>query len=144
LTQLHSHYMERILKVTNKDTDKIHTPLNQALPQTGRWRSTERNMQNIPVRLEEGRKIRQALIPQDEDWVIFASDYSQSELRVLSHISGDQKLSEAFNEEKDIHTQTATDGFQAAREDVDGNRSGHTRTNESATMYGIRSYRVSQ
>src|SRR5699024_154146 len=76
--------------------------------------------QNIPVRFEEGRKIRQAVIPQDEDWVIFASDYSQIELRVLAHISGDERLSEAFNEDKDIHTQTAMDVFQVDRDDVDG------------------------
>src|SRR5699024_12519006 len=107
--------------VVNKDTDKIHTRFNQALTQTGRLRTTEPNMQHIPVRLEEGRKIRHAFIPQDEDWIIIASDYSQIELRVLAHISGDQKLSEAFNEDKDIHTQTAMDVFQVARDDVDGN-----------------------
>src|SRR5690625_3065747 len=97
LKKLHSTYIERLLKVVNKHTDDIHTRFNQALRQTGRFSSTAPNMQNIPVRLEEGRKIRQAFIPQAEDWVIFASDYSQIELRVLAHFSGDQKLSEAFN-----------------------------------------------
>src|SRR5699024_81204 len=68
LKKLHTTYIEGLLKVVNKDTDKIHTRFNQALTQTGRLSSTEPNMQNIPVRLEEGRKIRQAFIPQDEDW----------------------------------------------------------------------------
>src|SRR5699024_9658831 len=109
LKKLHSTYIEALLKVVNKHTDKMHKGFNQALTQTGRISSTEPNMQNIPVRVEEGRKITQGFIPQDEDWVIFASDYSQIELRVLAHISGDEKLSEAFNEDKDIHTQTAMD-----------------------------------
>src|SRR5699024_9586862 len=104
LKKLHSTYIEGLLKVVNKDTDKIHTRFNQALTQTSRLSSTEPNMKTIPVRLVEGRSIRQSFIPPDEDWVIFASDSSHIELRVLAHISGDEKLSEAFNEDKDIHT----------------------------------------
>src|SRR5699024_12784289 len=105
--------------------------------------STEPNMQNIPVRLEEGRKIRQAFIPQDEDWVIFASDYSQIELRVLAHISGDEKLSEAFNEDIDIHTQTAMDVFQVARDDVDGNMRRQSKVVNFGIIYGISCYGLS-
>src|SRR5699024_8074514 len=102
------------------------------------------DMQNIPVRLEEGRKIRQAFIPQDEDWVIFDSDYSQIELRVLAHISGDQKLSEAFNEDKDIHNQTAMDVFQVDRDDVDGNMRRKAKAVNFGIIYGISSYGLSQ
>lgn len=144
LKKLHSTYIEGLLKVVNKDTDKIHTRFNQALTQTGRLSSTEPNMQNIPVRLEEGRKIRQAFIPQDKDWVIFASDYSQIELRVLAHISGDEKLSEAFNEDKDIHTQTAMDVFQVSRDDVDGNMRRQAKAVNFGIIYGISSYGLSQ
>src|SRR5690625_7062327 len=107
LKKLHSTYIEGLLKVVNKDTDKIHTRFNQALTQTGRLSSTEPNLQNIPIRLEEGRKIRQAFIPSKEDWILFAADYSQIELRVLAQISGDGKSVEAFKQDKDIHTQTA-------------------------------------
>src|SRR5699024_3495738 len=140
LKKLHSTYIEGLLKVVNKDTDKIHTRFNQALTQTGRLSSTEPNMQNIPVRLEEGRKIRQAFIPQDEDCIIIASEYSQIELSVLAHFTGDQKLSQAFNEDKNIHTQTAMDVFQVARDDVDGNMRPQAKAVNFGIIYGISSY----
>src|SRR5690625_6693442 len=101
-------------------------------------------METIPVRLEEVRKIRHAFIRQDEDWAIVASDYSQIELRVLAHISGDEKLSEAFNEDKDIHTQTAMDVFQVARDDVDGNMRRQAKAVNFGIIYGISSYGLSQ
>ena len=107
LGKLQSTYIEGIFKVVNPETNKVHTRFNQALTQTGRLSSTDPNLQNIPIRLEEGRKIRQAFIPSEKDWVIFAADYSQIELRVLAHISDDEKLIEAFKEDMDIHTKTA-------------------------------------
>src|SRR5699024_12255642 len=112
--------------------------------QASRLSSTEPNMLSITVRLEVGRMIRQAFIPQDEDCVIFASDYSQIELRVLAHISGDQQLSEAFNEDKDIHTQTAMDVFQVARDEVDGNMRRQAKAVNFGIIYGISDYGLSQ
>lgn len=144
LKKLHSTYIEGLLKVVYKDTDKIHTRFNQALTQTGRLSSTEPNMQNIPVRLEEGRKIRQAFIPAEKDSVIFASDYSQIELRVLAHISGDEKLSEAFKDDKDIHTQTAMDVFHVNRSEVDGNMRRQAKAVNFGIVYGISDYGLSQ
>ena len=114
MKKLQSTYVEGLLKVVHQDTHKIHTRFNQALTQTGRLSSTDPNLQNIPIRLEEGRKIRQAFIPSEKDWVIFAADYSQIELRVLAHISGDEKLIQAFKEDKDIHTETAMDVFHVS------------------------------
>lgn len=144
LKKLHSTYIEGLLKVVYQDTNKIHTRFNQALTQTGRLSSTEPNMQNIPVRLEEGRKIRQAFIPSTEDAVIFAADYSQIELRVLAHISGDEKLSQAFKEDKDIHTQTAMDVFHVDRETVDGNMRRQAKAVNFGIIYGISDYGLSQ
>src|SRR5699024_7409395 len=99
LNKLQSTYIDGLLKVVRQDTKKVHTRFNQALTQTGRLSSTEPNLQNIPIRLEEGRKIRQAFIPSKPDWLMFAADYSQIELRVLAHISGDERLVQAFKED---------------------------------------------
>ena len=96
LGKLQSTYIEGLLKVVDPKTRKVHTRFNQAFTQTGRLSSTDPNLQNIPIRLEEGRKIRQAFIPSEKDWIIFAADYSQIELRVLAHIANDQELIEAF------------------------------------------------
>src|SRR5690625_2917672 len=118
LKKLESTYVVGLLKVVHQDTKKIHTRFNQALTQTGRLSSVEPNLQNIPTRLEEGRKIRQAFIPSHKDWIIFSADYSQIELRVLAHIAVDEKLKDAFKHDWDIHTQTATDVFHVDLEDV--------------------------
>src|SRR5699024_6224894 len=91
LGKLQSTYIEGLLKVVDKKTHKNHTQFIQALTQTGRLSSIEPNLQNIPIRLEEGRKIRQAFVPAEKDWVMFSADYSQIELRVLAHIAGDEK-----------------------------------------------------
>src|SRR5690606_31272910 len=85
IVKLQSTYIEGLLKVVHEDTSKVHTRFQQALTQTGRLSSTDPNLQNIPIRLEEGRKIRQAFVPSQKDWYIFAADYSQIELRVLAH-----------------------------------------------------------
>lgn len=144
LKKLQSTYVDGLLKVVHPDTNKIHTRFNQALTQTGRLSSTEPNLQNIPIRLEEGRKIRQAFIPSHDDWVLFAADYSQIELRVLAHISGDDKLVEAFKEDRDIHTQTAMDVFHVSREEVDGDMRRQAKAVNFGIVYGISDYGLSQ
>lgn len=93
----------------------MHTRFNQALTQTGRLSSTDPNLQNIPIRLEEGRKIRQAFVPSEPDWLIFAADYSQIELRVLAHISKDENLIEAFTNDMDIHTKPPWTCFMSVK-----------------------------
>ncbi|MDQ0270082.1 DNA polymerase I [Cytobacillus purgationiresistens] len=144
LGKLQSTYIEGLLKVVNKETDKVHTRFNQALTQTGRLSSTDPNMQNIPIRLEEGRKIRQAFVPSEKDWVIFAADYSQIELRVLAHIAGDEKLISAFKEDLDIHTKTAMEVFHVDKDEVTSNMRRHAKAVNFGIVYGISDYGLSQ
>src|SRR5690606_17045893 len=115
--KLQSTYIEGLLKVVHEDTSKVHTRFQQALTQTGRLSSTDPNLQNIPIRLEEGRKIRQAFVPSQKDWYIFAADYSQIELRVLAHIANDENLISAFTNDLDIHTKTAMDVFHVEEDE---------------------------
>ncbi|MBN8191743.1 DNA polymerase I [Bacillus sp. NTK074B] len=144
LGKLQSTYLEGLLKVVHKDSGKIHTRFNQALTQTGRLSSTDPNLQNIPIRLEEGRKIRQAFIPSEKGWVMFAADYSQIELRVLAHIAGDEKLVEAFRNDMDIHTKTAMDVFGVSKEEVTSNMRRHAKAVNFGIVYGISDYGLSQ
>lgn len=144
LGKLKSTYIDGLLKVVHKDTSKIHTRFNQALTQTGRLSSTEPNLQNIPIRMEEGRKIRQAFIPSEQGWVIFAADYSQIELRVMAHISQDEKLMQAFREGKDIHTKTAMDVFHVNEEEVTSNMRRQAKAVNFGIIYGISDFGLSQ
>jgi DNA polymerase-1 len=142
--KLYSTYVEGLLKVIKKDTHRVHTRFNQALTQTGRLSSTDPNLQNIPIRLEEGRKIRQAFIPSKKDWVIFAADYSQIELRVLAHISKDENLIVAFTNDMDIHTKTAMDVFHVEADQVTANMRRQAKAVNFGIVYGISDYGLSQ
>lgn len=144
LGKLQSTYIEGLLKVVDKDTNKIHTRFNQALTQTGRLSSIEPNLQNIPIRLEEGRKIRQAFVPAKKDWIMFSADYSQIELRVLAHIAKDEKLVAAFKAGLDIHTQTAMDVFHVDKADVTDNMRRQAKAVNFGIVYGISDYGLSQ
>lgn len=144
LGKLQSTYIEGLQKIVNKETEKVHTRFNQALTATGRLSSTDPNLQNIPIRLEEGRKIRQAFVPSEEDWVIFAADYSQIELRVLAHIAGDDKLIEAFQNDMDIHTKTAMEVFKVGKDEVTSNMRRHAKAVNFGIVYGISDYGLSQ
>ncbi|WP_028783426.1 DNA polymerase I [Thalassobacillus devorans] len=144
LGKLQSTYIEGLLKVVDKDTQKIHTRFNQALTQTGRLSSTDPNLQNIPIRLEEGRKIRQAFIPSKPGWIMFASDYSQIELRVLAHIAKDEKLIAAFKEDRDIHTQTAMEVFEVKADEVTSEMRRQAKAVNFGIVYGISEFGLSQ
>ncbi|QHE53220.1 DNA polymerase I [Pontibacillus sp. HMF3514] len=144
LGKLQSTYIEGLLKVVHEDTNKIHTRFNQALTQTGRLSSIEPNLQNIPIRLEEGRKIRQAFIPSEEGWKIFAADYSQIELRVLAHIAQDEKLISAFKEGADVHTKTAMDVFHVSEGEVTDQMRRQAKAVNFGIVYGISDYGLSQ
>ncbi|NEU29871.1 DNA polymerase I [bacterium LRH843] len=144
LGKLNSTYIEGLLKVIHKDTNKVHTRYNQALTQTGRLSSTDPNLQNIPIRLDEGRKIRKAFVPSEEGWKMVAVDYSQIELRVLAHISGDEKLIEAFEKNMDIHTKTAMDVFHVAEDEVTATMRRSAKAVNFGIVYGISDYGLSQ
>lgn len=144
IAKIQSTYVEGLLKVIGND-GKVHTRYLQTLTQTGRLSSVDPNLQNIPIRLEEGRKIRQAFVPRQKDWVIYSSDYSQIELRVLAHISGDKHLQQAFNEGQDIHASTAMRVFGIEKaEDVTPNMRRQAKAVNFGIVYGISDYGLSQ
>ncbi|GGC79962.1 DNA polymerase I [Enterococcus wangshanyuanii] len=144
IAKIQSTYVEGLLKVIQPD-EKIHTRYVQTLTQTGRLSSIDPNLQNIPIRLDEGRKIRQAFVPREKDWLIFSSDYSQIELRVLAHISDDQHLKEAFIEGQDIHSSTAMRVFGIEKaEDVTPNMRRQAKAVNFGIVYGISDYGLSQ
>ena len=123
---------------------KIHTRYVQDLTQTGRLSSVDPNLQNIPIRLEQGRLIRKAFVPSEEDAVLLSSDYSQIELRVLAHISGDEHLITAFREGADIHTSTAMRVFGIEKvEDVTPNDRRNAKAVNFGIVYGISDYGLS-
>ncbi|MDF2558129.1 MAG: polA [Bacillales bacterium] len=143
LSKLQSTYVEGLLRVIHED-GKVHTRFNQALTQTGRLSSIDPNLQNIPIRLEEGRKIREAFVPSVDGWKIFAADYSQIELRVLAHIAGDKGLVEAFQKGMDIHTKTAMDVFGVKAEEVTPNMRRQAKAVNFGIVYGISDFGLSQ
>lgn len=144
IAKIQSTYVEGLLKVIQSD-GKVHTRYVQTLTQTGRLSSVDPNLQNIPIRLEEGRKIRQAFVPRAKDWLIYSSDYSQIELRVLAHISNDEHLKEAFLEGQDIHASTAMRVFGIEKpEDVTPNMRRQAKAVNFGIVYGISDYGLSQ
>ncbi|OAM72152.1 DNA polymerase I [Aerococcus loyolae] len=143
LAKLQSTYVQGILDFIHQD-GKVHSRFIQTLTTTGRLSSADPNLQNIPIRTEEGRKIRQAFVPSHPDWVIFSSDYSQIELRVLAHVSGDPHLQEAFKENKDIHTATAAKVFHKDEKDISKDERRQAKAVNFGIVYGISDYGLSQ
>ena len=144
IAKIQSTYVEGLLKVIQSD-GKVHTRYVQTLTQTGRLSSVDPNLQNIPIRLDEGRKIRQAFVPRKKDWLIYSSDYSQIELRVLAHISNDEHLKAAFLEGQDIHASTAMRVFGIEKaEDVTPNMRRQAKAVNFGIVYGISDYGLSQ
>ena len=118
-SKLKSTYTDALPALIDKKDNRIHTTFNQTITTTGRLSSSNPNLQNIPIRTEEGNKIRQAFIPKDrENYLIMSADYSQIELRILAHVSGDVNLINAFNSDTDVHTLTASKVFEVPVEDV--------------------------
>ncbi|HFI0077764.1 TPA: DNA polymerase I [Streptococcus suis] len=143
ITKLQSTYVIGLQDAILED-GKIHTRYVQDLTQTGRLSSTDPNLQNIPVRLEQGRLIRKAFVPSLENSVLLASDYSQIELRVLAHISQDQHLIEAFQQGADIHTSTAMRVFGIEKaEDVSPNDRRNAKAVNFGVVYGISDFGLS-
>jgi len=144
LAKLKSTYIDSLPPLINKETGKIHTSFNQMVTATGRLSSTNPNLQNIPIRTEEGREIRKAFIPSRDDMLLLAVDYSQIELRVFAHLSGDERLKEAFKSGRDIHTETASEIFEVEAEKVSPNLRRHAKVINFGLAYGMSAYGLSQ
>ncbi len=145
ISKLQSTYITGLLKVIGKSDQKIHTRYLQTLTATGRLSSVDPNLQNIPVRLEEGRQIRRAFIPSEPGWQIFSSDYSQVELRVLAHVTGDENLRADFLADKDIHAATAKRIFHLASEDeVTPDMRRQAKAVNFGIVYGISDFGLAQ
>jgi len=135
--KLLSTYIDALPQMINPETGRIHTSFNQAVTSTGRLSSTNPNLQNIPVRDAMGREIRKAFIADNEDCVFFSADYSQIELRVMAHISGDRNMIEAFRNGADIHASTAAKIYGVADKDVTSEMRRKAKTANFGIIYGI-------
>lgn len=133
LAKLKSTYADGLLAVMDAETEKIYSTFNQTITATGRISSTEPNLQNIPVRLELGRELRKIFIPESAEFCFLDADYSQIELRVLAHISGDKSLIAAFKSNQDIHRMTASQVFHVPFDEVTPLQ----RSNAKAVNFGI-------
>ncbi|MDQ7783173.1 MAG: DNA polymerase I [Desulfomonilaceae bacterium] len=141
--KLKSTYVDALFSLVNPKTGRIHTSYNQAVAATGRLSSSDPNLQNIPVRSTEGRKIRRAFIPAD-DHVFVAADYSQIELRVMAHLSNDRRLKDAFSGGEDIHAITAASVFQVPPAHVTPEMRRKAKAINFGIMYGMGPYRLAE
>lgn len=139
LTKLKSTYIDALPRQINPKTGRVHTSYNQAVTATGRLSSTEPNLQNIPVRTEEGRRIREAFIAPP-GFVLVAADYSQIELRIMAHISGDAGLCHAFNHGKDIHSATAAEVFGVPFDQVTSEQRRRSKAINFGLIYGMSAF----
>ena len=143
LNKLQGTYVDALPKLVHPDTGRIHCNFNQVVTATGRLSSSDPNLQNIPARTEEGRRVRKAFIPGEEGWVLLAADYSQVELRFLAHYSQDEALLEAFREDRDVHAAVAADIFGVGLSDVTREQRNIAKTTNFGVIYGQSSYGLS-
>lgn len=143
LKKLLSTYVEALPKLINPETGHIHTSFNQAVTATGRLSSSNPNLQNIPVRGEDGREIRRAFVPEEGD-VFFSADYSQIELRIMAHLSEDEHMVADFNSGLDIHAATAARIFHKPVEEVDRDERRKAKTANFGIIYGISAFGLSE
>lgn len=144
IKKLLSTYVEALPLLVNPATGHIHTSYNQAVAATGRLSSTNPNLQNIPVRDELGKPIRKAFVASDENHILLAADYSQVELRLMAHMSGDEAMIEAFRSGEDIHRDTASHLFHIAPEEVTSDQRRKAKTANFGIIYGISAFGLRQ
>lgn len=144
LSKLKSTYADALVALVNPRTGRVHTSFNQAVAATGRLSSSDPNLQNIPIRTSDGQKIRRAFIPQSEGYRLLMADYSQIELRLMAHFSGDPTLCGAFVRGEDIHAKTAADIFGIPVEAVDAERRRWAKSANFGIIYGLSAYGLSQ
>ncbi len=143
LTKLKNTYTDKLPKMINHRTGRVHTSYHQAVTATGRLSSTDPNLQNIPIRTEEGRRVRQAFVPRD-GFKIVAADYSQIELRIMAHLSKDKGLLDAFSEGKDIHRATASEVFDTPLDDVTADQRRSAKAINFGLIYGMSAFGLSR
>jgi len=144
LYKLKSTYIDALPSLVNKKTGRVHTSFNQTITATGRLSSSEPNLQNIPIKTEIGSQIRKGFIPKNEDYLLLSADYSQIELRILAHFSGDEILMESFFKGEDIHTRTASEVFGVPLDKVTPEQRRQAKTANFAIIYGVSAYGLSQ
>ena len=144
LDKLNSTYLEALPKLVDPRDGRVHTSFNQAVAATGRLSSSNPNLQNIPIRSEVGRQIRRAFVPGEPGQVLLVADYSQIELRILAHLSGDEGLLEAFEAGTDIHAATAAKVFDLPLQHVDGELRRRAKMVNYGLAYGMNAYGLAQ
>ena len=144
LAKLISTYLDAIPLLVRKETKRVHTSFNQMVTATGRLSSSDPNLQNIPVRTEEGKVIRSLFVPGEGYDFFISSDYSQVELRVLAHMSGDEGLIRAFENKEDIHRRTASEVFGVPFEEVTSEQRSHAKAVNFGIIYGISDFGLSK
>ena len=143
LSKLKSTYTDKLPLEINDKTGRVHTSYHQAVAITGRLSSANPNLQNIPIRTTEGRKIRRAFVAP-EGWQLMAADYSQIELRIMAHLSQDENLLQAFNEDVDVHSQTASQVFDTPLDEVSGQQRRAAKAINFGLMYGMSAFGLSK
>lgn len=144
IKKLISTYADPLPQMISPKTGKIHTTFNQALTSTGRLSSVKPNLQNIPIRTERGKEIRKAFIPSDPEGYIMSSDYSQIELRLMAHMSGDDNFIEAFRAGKDIHSATASKIFDIPEDQLTKEQRSRAKVANFGIIYGISAFGLAQ
>ncbi len=144
IQKLRSTYVEALPKMVSPITNRIHTSYNQAVAATGRLSSNNPNLQNIPIRTERGKLVRQSFIAPSEDTVLLAADYSQIELRLIAEMSEDKHMVEAFLNGEDIHRSTASKVFNVPLEEVDATQRSNAKTVNFGIIYGVSAFGLSQ
>jgi DNA polymerase-1 len=143
LTKLKSTYADALIDLVHPETGRIHTSYNQTVTATGRLSSSDPNLQNIPIRTEEGMEIRRAFVPR-KGWRLVSADYSQVELRILAHYSDDQILIQAFIRDEDIHTRTASEVFQVSPSAITTELRRQAKAINFGIIYGMSAYGLSK
>lgn len=144
LTKLLSTYVIALPKLVNKHTNRIHTTFNQTVASTGRLSSVQPNLQNIPIRTEKGKKIREAFVPANNHFLLLSADYSQIELRIMASVSGDESMIKAFHSGVDIHAATAAKVYKVPLDQVDKTMRSNAKAVNFGIIYGISAFGLSQ
>lgn len=144
LTKLTSTYVDALPQLINPKTRRVHSSYNQAVASTGRLSSNNPNMQNIPIRDVRGKEIRKAFVPENSDYVFLSADYSQVELRLMAHLSGDENMISAFNNNEDIHTSTAAKIYKIGLAEVTKDMRYKAKTANFGIIYGVSAFGLSE